>query len=73
MITLKNRALNSLSNIEIELKRRTDLIPKIVDLVKNFAEHEKIQKIITEIRKEIIYSSILPYLEKKFLPLYYFL
>jgi hypothetical protein len=34
IVSLKERALNSLSNIDIELKRRKDLIPSLVDVVK---------------------------------------
>jgi LemA protein len=61
IITLKNRALNSLSNIDIELKRRANLIPNIVEIVKGYAKHEKeIQKIIAQSRREIIFSKSPP-------------
>lgn len=57
LITLKNRALAALGNIKGELKRRADLIPNIVEIVKAFAEHEKeIQNILTEGRAKISFS-----------------
>ncbi len=57
IITLKNRALNALSNIEVELKRRADLISTIVEVVKGYAKHEKeIQNIIADARAEIMFS-----------------
>jgi len=57
IITLKNRALNSLSNIDIELKRRTDLIPNIVEVVKGYTKHEsEIQKIVAEGRAKVTFS-----------------
>lgn len=57
LITLQNRALNALSNIEAELKRRSDLIPRIVEIVKNYTKHEsEIFKIVAESRAEILFS-----------------
>jgi len=57
IITLKNRALNSLSNLDVELKRRADLIPNIVEVVKGYARHEsEIQRIVAESRAKIIFS-----------------
>ncbi len=41
LVTLKQRALTSLSNLEVELKRRTDLIPQIVEVVKQYTHHEQ--------------------------------
>jgi len=66
IVTLKNRALNSLSNIDIELKRRVDLIPNIIEVVRTFAKHEKeIQKIVTDSRAKVIFSKELPKNEKR--------
>lgn len=56
IVTLRNRALNSLSNIEIELARRSELIPKILAVVKKLISYENLQKIIAEERKKIIFS-----------------
>lgn len=41
LITLKNRAVESLSDIDVQLKRRYDLIPNLVETVKGYAQHEK--------------------------------
>lgn len=40
IIMLKQRALVALSTINVELKRRADLIPQIVTIVKEFAKYE---------------------------------
>jgi len=57
IITLKQRAMNALSNIEIDLKRRSDLIPNLVEVVKGYSKHEKeIQQIIVESRAGIVFS-----------------
>lgn len=57
IISLHQRALNALSNIEIELKRRADLIPNIVRIVKEYARYEKeINQILTEARVSIAFS-----------------
>lgn len=41
LVTAKNRIAEALSQIDIQLKRRTDLIPNLVETVKGFAKHEK--------------------------------
>ena len=41
LITAKNRIAEALSQIDIQLKRRTDLIPNLLETVKGFAKHEK--------------------------------
>ncbi len=57
VITLRQRALNALSNIEIDLKRRADLIPNLVESVKGYAKYEKeIQQIIAETRARVMFS-----------------
>lgn len=40
LITLKNRTDESWSDIDVQLKRRYDLIPNIVNTVKGYAAHE---------------------------------
>jgi len=40
-ITLKNRINNAWSQIDVQLKRRADLIPNLVETVKGYAKHEK--------------------------------
>ena len=41
LVTLKNRFANSFSQIEIQLKRRYDLIPNLVETVKGYMAHER--------------------------------
>lgn len=40
-VILKNRAKEALSDIDVQLKRRHDLIPNLVETVKGYASHEK--------------------------------
>ena len=41
LVTLKNRYLNSFSQIEVQLKRRYDLIPNLVETAKAYLGHER--------------------------------
>ena len=41
LITARNRVKESWSGIDVQLKRRTDLIPNLVETVKGYAKHEK--------------------------------
>jgi len=41
LIVLKTRIQEALSGIDVQLKRRADLIPNIVETVKGYATHEK--------------------------------
>jgi len=52
---LGNRIDNSLSQINVQLKRRTDLIPNLIETVKGYAKHEKDAiKVVTEARKALV-------------------
>jgi len=54
-IVLTNRIENSLSQINVQLKRRADLIPNLVTTVKGFAKHEKAAiKAVTDARKALV-------------------
>lgn len=52
---LGNRIDNSLSQIDVQLKRRADLIPNLVSTVKGFAKHETAAiKAVTDARKALV-------------------
>lgn len=48
-IVLKTRIQEALSGIDVQLKRRADLIPNVVESVKGYAKHEK--GVFTEVTK----------------------
>ena len=41
LVTKRNQVKSSWSKIDVQLKRRTDLIPNLVEIVKGYAQHEK--------------------------------
>lgn len=41
LVTLKNRFQNAFAQIEVQLKRRHDLIPNLVETVKGYMSHER--------------------------------
>ena len=52
---LGNRIDNSLSQIDVQLKRRADLVPNLIETVKGFAKHEKEAiKAVTDARKALV-------------------
>jgi len=55
LVSKRNRVRNQKSQIDIELKRRFDLIPNLIETVKGYAAHEKkVLDDITEARKSYI-------------------
>ncbi|OGY44128.1 MAG: hypothetical protein A3B89_03210 [Candidatus Buchananbacteria bacterium RIFCSPHIGHO2_02_FULL_40_13] len=48
LITLKNRTSEAWSDIDVQLKRRYDLIPNLIETVKGYAQHEQgtLQKVV---------------------------
>lgn len=53
--SLENRIENSMSQIDVQLKRRADLIPNLMETVKGFAKHEKsIVKSVNDARKALV-------------------
>src|SRR3972149_2885150 len=41
LVTLKNRYKNAFAQIEVQLKRRYDLIPNLVEAAKGYIKHER--------------------------------
>ena len=41
LVTLRNRVQNAWSQIDVQLKKRFDLVPNLVETVKGYAKHEK--------------------------------
>ena len=71
IITLRERANGTLSNIEIELKRRFNLIPNLVSAVKQYSKHEKeMQGILTKARMELSFSNELKEQKQNTTPLH---
>jgi LemA protein len=57
-VLLGNRIDNSLSQIDVQLKRRADLIPNLIETVKGYAKHETAAiKAVTEARKAMVSAS----------------
>ena len=52
---LANRISNSLSQIDVQLRKRADLVPNLINTVKGYAKHEKkIMDRVTEARKALL-------------------
>lgn len=55
LVSLRNRVEEAWSDITVQLKRRTDLIPNLVNSVKGYAKHEKeVFEKVTEARAAIM-------------------
>lgn len=58
---LSNRIDNSLSQIDVQLKRRADLIPNLIESVKGYMKHEKAAIVaVTDARKAMMGAKDLP-------------
>ena len=54
LIRLRNQVKNAWAQIDVQLKRRHDLIPNLVETVKGYAEHEKeVFTAVTEARAKV--------------------
>ncbi|MBU0760219.1 MAG: LemA family protein [Nanoarchaeota archaeon] len=54
-VVLGNRIDNSLSQIDVQLRKRADLVPNLVKTVQGYAKHEKgIMKNVTDARKAFL-------------------
>lgn len=55
LVSAKLRVSEALSHIDVQLKRRTDLIPNLVETVKGYAKHEKeLLENITKARSNLL-------------------
>ncbi len=55
LVVLRNRIENAWSQIDVQLKRRTDLIPNLIETVKGYAGHEKeVFTKVTEARSALV-------------------
>jgi len=60
-VLLGNRIDNSLSQIDVQLRKRADLVPNLINTVKGYAKHEsKIMTAVTNARKAILAATTLP-------------
>ena len=48
-VVLDNRIKNSLAQIDVQLKKRADLVPSLIKVVKGYAKHE--EKIMAQVTK----------------------
>jgi len=54
-VLLIQRAENSLSQIDVQLKKRADLVPNLIETVKGYAKHEKgIMETVSKARQAMI-------------------
>ena len=61
LVGLKNRSDEAWSDIDVQLKRRYDLIPNLVETVKGYAKHEKaVFENVTKARAEAMSAKGLP-------------
>ena len=58
LVGLRNRVKNSYAQIDVQLKRRNDLIPNLVETVKGYAAHEKgVLEEVTKARTGVMNAS----------------
>lgn len=58
LVGLRNRVKNSYAQIDVQLKRRNDLIPNLVETVKGYASHEKgVFEEVTKARANVMNAS----------------
>lgn len=58
LVRLRNRAREALSDIDVQLKRRFDLIPNLVETVKGYVKHEKqVLENVTKARADVAKTS----------------
>ncbi|MDP2598890.1 MAG: LemA family protein [Candidatus Liptonbacteria bacterium] len=58
LVTLRNRAKEAFSDIDVQLKRRYDLIPNLVEAVKGYMAHEaNVFQKVTEARSQAMQAT----------------
>lgn len=58
LVRKRNEVKNSWSQIDVQLKRRNDLIPNLVNTVKGYAKHEKeVLENVTNARASVMHAS----------------
>ena len=58
LVSLRNRCDNAWSQVDVQLRRRYDLIPNLVETVKGYAKHEReVFERVTEARTKAIDAS----------------
>ena len=61
LVTLRNQVLNGWRQIDVQLKRRHDLIPNLVSAVKGYMEFEQdTLKQVIEARNAAVSAKVLP-------------
>lgn len=59
LISLRNRVENAWSQIDVQLKRRYDLIPNLINTVKGYMKHEKgVLTELTKMRSQLVSGSM---------------
>lgn len=57
LIAARLRVNEAFSQIDVQLKRRTDLIPNLIETVKGYAKHEKgVFEKVTELRSDLMHA-----------------
>src|SRR3989344_922991 len=60
-VYLDNAIDNALSQIDVQLRKRADLVPNLINTVKGYAKHEKqIMTEVTEARKSLLSAQGIP-------------
>jgi LemA protein len=61
LISLRNQVKNSWAQIDVQLKRRIDLIPNLVETVKGYMKHEKdVFESVTKARTAFMNATTMP-------------
>lgn len=57
LVAARNACLNARGSIEVNLKKRHDLVPNLVRIVRGYAEHEReVLRVVTEARTRAVAS-----------------